>query len=163
MNSLGYSSPLIERSGFVFVCDCENPKTVDSIVKIIEKLQEIEKTNNLIYPKMILFNKSDKMNERTFKEDMKEYQGMLENFKTKFKIECVRVSALTGNGIVEAFTRFLGKIHQEKRDQKQNDGIAEPDDEDDMKLFKPQCVDNLNMCSKNMFCGNKLFSCGVRQ
>ena len=55
---------------------------------------------------------------------------------------------------------FLSKIHQEQKNQKQNDGIQEPDEEDDMKVFKPGCVDNLNSCSKSIFCGKTMFSCG---
>ena len=160
METMAYESEDIQRGGFVFVCDSENDKSLEQVIKIIEKLQEIEKSNNLIYPKMLLFNKSDKVNEKTFKESIKKYQNALESFKGKFKIESLRVSALTGQGIIESFKMFLSKIHQEQKNQKQNDGIQEPDEEDDMKVFKPGCVDNLNSCSKSIFCGKTMFSCG---
>lgn len=161
--SLGVESEYINRGGFVFVCDCENLQSLDTIIKIIEKLQEIEKSNNLIYQKMLLFNKSDKINDKTFKENYKKYFTVLESFKGKFKIEALRVSALTGQGILESFKMFLSKIHQEQKNQKQNDGINEPDEEEDFKVFKPGCVDNLNSCSKSIFCGKRLFSCGEKE
>lgn len=162
MDVLGQVSKHIERSGFIFVCDCENSKSVESILKIIEKLQEIEKTNNLIYPKVILFNKCDKLNEKTFKENMRQYAGMLENFNSKFKIRSIRVSAMTGQGIEETFKAFLSKIHQEIKTKRQNDGIAEPVEDEELKIYQPLCVDNLNSCSKKVLCGNRIFVCGVR-
>lgn len=161
--SLGTESEYINRGGFVFVCDCEKPETLDTIVKMIEKLQEIEKSNNLIYQKMLLFNKNDKINEQIFKEKFKKYLTVLENFKGKFKIDALRVSALTGQGIIESFKMFLSKIHQEQKNQRQNDGISEPDEEEDFKVFKPGCVDNLNSISKSIFCGKRLFSCGEKE
>ena len=43
MDNLGYDSEYIERSGFVFVCDCKNKSNLDTVIKIIEKMLEIER------------------------------------------------------------------------------------------------------------------------
>ena len=159
MDTIGYESEYIQRGGFIFVCDCENDKTLEQVIKVIEKLQEIEKSNNLIYPKLLLFNKCDKIVEKTFKENMKKYQRALEHFRSKFKIESLMVSALTGQGLIEAFKLFLSKIHQEQKNQRQNDGIQEPDDDEELKLYKPGCTDKINSCSKTICCGKPMFSC----
>ena len=79
---------------------------------------------------------------------MKKYQRALEHFRSKFKIESLMVSALTGQGLIEAFKLFLSKIHQEQKNQKQNDGIQEPDDDEELKLYKPGCTDKTNPIHK---------------
>ncbi|MCQ2817808.1 MAG: ADP-ribosylation factor-like protein [archaeon] len=162
LDNLGYESEVIPRLGFVFVCDCEKLNTFDSVEKVIEKLQEIEKSNNLKYPKLILFNKSDKVDEEEFKEYIHKKQAALETFSGKYRMDILRVSALTGNGIVEAFKSFLTKIHQEQQNKKQNEGINEPEGDEDEKDIAITCNDKLASFSKKAFCGRNLFSCGVR-
>jgi GTPase SAR1 family protein len=137
----------IERLGFIFVCDSENMKSLENVTHIIKKLHEIEKTNNLIYPKCIFFNKADKVSEKFFKENLKQYASQLEAFKNKFKIDFLRVSALTGQGLIEGFRRFLSKIHQKKEDEDQNDGIKEPDDDDDSRLRFQVTIINIILAS----------------
>lgn len=159
-DNLGYESENIPRSGFIFVCDCENLKTFDTVEKIIEKLEEIEKSNNLKYPKMILFNKSDRIKDDEFKEYVQKKQSVLETFKGKSKIDILKVSALTGHGVTESFKMFCTRIHQEEQNKKQNEGINEPDDDKD-KIFEAGCSDKAAFYSKKIFCGKNLFSCGV--
>jgi GTPase SAR1 family protein len=156
---LGENSEYIDRNGFVFVCDITNIKSYESVIKVIEKMRDIEKTNNLNYQKMIIFNKCDKLDRNKFNEEMERKRNEIEELKNKFKIDFFRVSALTGYGIEEAFRRFLYKIYQEQRNESQNDGIDDPDEEDVLK-FKPQCIDKANSCTKSIFCGKALFFCG---
>lgn len=160
MDNIGYESDNIPRSGFIFVCDCENLKSFESIEKIIEKLQEVEKSNNLKYPKMILFNKSDRLNEEEFREYVQRKATVLESFKGRSKIDIFRVSALTGHGVEDAFKMFVTRIHQEQQNQKQNDGISEPE-ENSSNRWNPSCEDSMASFSKKMFCGKNIFSCGV--
>lgn len=153
----------IERNGFIFVCDCLNPKSVSSIIKIIDKFIEIEKTTNITYHKIILFNKCDKLKEKTFKSTMKKFQSHLENYKKKLNINSVRVSALTGQGIINIFRKFLYKIYQDIKFSTQSKFIDDQEDEDpELKLFQPMCIDNVNSCSKKVLCGNKLLACCER-
>lgn len=153
----------IERNGFIFVCDCLNPKSVSSIIKIIDKFIEIEKTTNISYHKVILFNKCDKLKEKTFKSSMKKFQSILENYKKKSNINSVRISSLTGQGITNIFRKFLYKIHQDIKYKRQSKPIDDPEDDDpELKLFQPMCVDNVNSCSKKLLCGNKLLVCCER-
>ena len=162
MDNLGYDSEYIERSGFVFVCDCKNKSNLDTVIKIIEKMLEIEKSNNFVFPKLLLFNKYDKVSKMELAEYIQKKSTQLQSFQGKFKMDVLYVSALTGHGIDSAFKRFLSRIHQEMKNIKQNDGIEEPEDQDDEKFFKPQCMDNLNSCTKNIFCGKRIFTCGEK-
>lgn len=152
LDNLGYPSEIIERNGFVFVCDCSDSSNMETIFKLIEKLQEVEKSNNLNYPKMLLFNMCDKVNEDEFYEFIQKKSGDIENYKNKFKFEVFRVSALTGQGIDEAFKKFLGVIHENKSNEKQNEGINQDDDEEERDL-KLDTIDSCNHCLKKYSCG----------
>jgi GTPase SAR1 family protein len=158
---LGEGSEYIDRNGFVFVCDITNLKSFDSVLNIIQKMEEIEKTNNLNYSKMILFNKYDKVDVTKFNEEIESRRTLIEEYQNnKHRIDMFRVSALTEYGLIEAFRRFLYRIHQELRNISQNDGIEDPDEEEIVK-FKPQCIDKANSCTKSLFCGKALFFCGA--
>ena len=157
MESIGIESEHISRVGFVFVCEIKNESSIKSVIKIIEKLHEIEKSNNLICTKMIMFNKTDIIEENEFNETIVKFPELKE-FITKYKIDISKVSALTGRGISDSFINFLNKIHQEQRNQQQNDGINEPDNE--AGIYKAGCIDELNSVSKKIFCGRSLFTCG---
>ena len=158
---LGEGSEYIDRNGFVFVCDITNLKSFDSVLNIIQKMEEIEKTNNLNYSKMILFNKYDKVDVTKFNEEIESRRTIIEEYQNnKHRIDMFRVSALTEYGLIEAFRRFLYRIHQELRNISQNDGIEDPDEEEIVK-FKPQCIDKANSCTKSLFCGKALFFCGA--
>ena len=158
MESIGIESEHISRVGFVFVCEIKNEGSIKSVIKIIEKLHEIEKSNNLICTKMIMFNKTDIIEENEFNETIVKFPELKE-FITKYKIDISKVSALTGRGISDSFINFLNKIHQEQRNQQQNDGINEPDDIAH-EYDHIGCIDNMNSMSKKIFCGRSLFTCG---
>lgn len=146
----------IERQGFMFVCDCTDPKTYDDIKVIMEKIYQIEKTNNIIYPKCILLNKIDQAHD---KKKLKTIISDLEGFKAKMKFEFYRVSALTNLGVQEAFRKFISKIHQQQVDQKQNEGVDDMEN-DEVESDQITCQDKWNSCSKKAMCGNRMFTCG---
>ncbi len=163
MDNLGYSSDYIERNGFFFVCDCVKPETMEIAFKLIEKLQNVEKSNNITYPKMLLFNMCDKVTETEFFNFIKEKVDAIENFKGKYKLDILKVSALTGQGINDAFRRFLGRIHQEMSNAKQNDGIPEQDDDNKDRLYLGDysCGDGFKSFFFFFVCGNQtLTGCG---
>ena len=54
----------------------------------------------------------------------------MDSFKKKYKCDYYKVSALTSEGVGEAFRKFLSKIHQKKIDEKQNEGIEDAEDVD---------------------------------
>lgn len=148
--------PEIERRGFIFVCDCTDPESIKDVTTVIDKLHQIEKSNNLFYPKCILLNKIDKI---TDKDKLKNLMKDLDQYKAKYKLDTCRVSALTNYGINEFFKKFVSKIHQQEIDNKQNEGLEEPDD-DEGGDDRVMCTDKLNSCSKKVFCGTKIFTCG---
>ena len=158
-DSLGYGSSFIERNGFVFVCDCVKENTMETVFKLIENMNKIEKSNNLIYPKMILFNMMDKVSEKEFYKFIENKVNVIENYRSKYKIDIFRVSALTGQGIEDSIKKFVRGIHQEISNASQNNGVEEQE-EDDAVNFNPDFVDKLNSCTKNIMCGNRIFSCG---
>lgn len=126
--------PQIERRGFILVCDCTDIKTVEDLRIIIEKLHQIEKTNNLFYPKCILLNKIDRVDKEKLKSVLKE----VESFRSRYKIDIMKISALTNYGVVESFKKFVSKIHQQEVENKQNEG-CEDQDEDEEDLDKVEC------------------------
>ena len=153
----------IERRGFVFVCDCENISSVSYMLKVIEKFVEIEKTNDVFFPKVIFFNKYDRLKDDVFNENISKYRKRLEMLRKNSGIISVKVSALNGEGLYYHFDNFIWKIYNEIINEKQNVLIDEDNDiikDNEMKLFHPMCVDNINSCSKKVFCGNRLFICG---
>jgi GTPase SAR1 family protein len=152
--------PKVERLGFILVCDCTDPKSVDDLKQIIDKLHQIEKTNNLFYPKCIMVNKVDKMTEKEGKGKLKSMMTELEQLKSKYKLDCNKVSALTNQEVLESFRKFISKIHQQQVDNKQNEGVEDQEDAlvDD---YQPNCGDKFTSISKKMFCGRSIFSCGV--
>ena len=94
-------------------------------------------------------------------EEIESRRSLIEEYQNnKHRIDMFRVSALTEYGLIEAFRRFLYRIHQELRNISQNDGIEDPDEEEIVK-FKPQCIDKANSCTKSLFCGKALFFCGA--
>ena len=119
--------PLIERRGFILICDCTDLKTIEDLKIIIDKLNQIEKTNNLIYPKCILINKIDKIDKEKLKIIIKDFEVL----RTKFKIDICKISALTNYGVVESFKKFISKIHQQEADNKQNEGYEDQDQDED--------------------------------
>ena len=158
-DSLGYGSNFIERNGFVFVCDCVKENTMETVFKLIENMNKIERSNNLFYPKIILFNMSDKVNEKEFYKFIEKKIDVIENYKSKNKIDIYKVSALTGQCIEDAIKKFVRGIHQDFGYSHQNNGVEEQE-EDDAVNFNPDFVDKLNSCTKNIMCGNRIFSCG---
>jgi GTPase SAR1 family protein len=132
----------IERVGFIFVCDCNDQKSYEAIKTIIEKLHQIEKTNNLMYPKCIFINKIDKGAD---KKKLKAIITDLQQFKTKFKLEFYKTSALTNYGITESFRKFISKIHQQQVDQKQNEGVEDQENDDIMEdKVRKKLLNSLN-------------------
>lgn len=158
------NDPKIERLGFILVCDCVDPNSGKDLEILIDKLHQIEKTNNLIYPKCIFVNKTDKAVDKETKTKLKTMISELEVFKTKYKLEVFKVSALTNQGIVESFRKFVSKIHQQQVDLKQNEGRDnDNENENDVEFDNNvMCQDRLNSCSKKIFCGTRLFTCGER-
>lgn len=120
------NDPKIDRMGFVFVCDVTDTKTFEDVKAAIIKLHQIEKSNNIAYPKCILINKNDKcyLRKSFFKEI-----GEINELKQKYKVDVYRTSALTGEGIEESFRKFIAKIHQQQIDSKQMQGVADNDND----------------------------------
>lgn len=73
------------------------------------------------------------------KKKTKNIYTELETIKKKYKCEFFKVSALTSEGVGEAFRKFLSKIHQKKIDEKQNEGVEDVEDveleEEDVRVF----------------------------
>jgi len=129
--------PSIERKGFVFVCDATDDKSADDIITLLDKLNQIEKSNDLTYPKGVFINKVDKAD----KEKLKKIVEKLDQVKAKYKfIDVFKTSALTNYGIVESFKKFLSRIHQIEADSKQNEGYEDKSDDDDDKNDKVKII-----------------------
>ena len=148
----------IERKAFILVCDITDLKSLEQIKGILDKLQQIEKTNNLPYPKCIFINKMDR---NLDKKKCKVFMTELEAIKHKYKLEFYKVSALTNSGVIDSFRKFMSKIHQDLMDKKQNEGMDEDlsdEEEEDIVTF----ADKLNSCGRKVLCGKRvnLFSCG---
>jgi GTPase involved in cell partitioning and DNA repair len=124
--------PSIERKGFVLVCDATNDQSVDAIITLLQKLTQIEKSNDLVYPKGVFINKIDKVD----KEKLKKITEKLDQEKPKIKFDYFKTSALTNYMIVESFKKFLSRIHQIEADSKQNEGYEDKSDDDDDKNDK---------------------------
>jgi GTPase SAR1 family protein len=71
------------------------------------------------------------------KKKSKQITTELEILKKKYKCEYFKISAMTSEGVGEAFRKFLSKIHQKKIDEKQNEGI---DEEQDMELEEDDVI-----------------------
>lgn len=158
------SSELSEypTTAFIFVCDCTNPKSTSSVIKIIDRLIEIERTNNSHYPKMILFNKADKIKKVKFNKDFQQYQKKLKGYKKKQNIESFCVSALSTEGVFYSFNSFLSKVYNKIIACEMEKEISCSFTGDTNKLYTPMCIDNINSCSKKVFCGNHIFFCDNR-
>lgn len=146
----------IERQGYIIVVDITEPQSLEDAKTVIEKLQQIEKTSNLHYPKCIFINKIDRIID---KKKIKSFVSEVEQLKLKYKLDIFRISALNNNGVIEAFKKFLAKIHQSIMDKKQNEGLEEKDfssDEDDDPIT---CQDKWNSCTRKVCCGTSMFSC----
>ena len=141
------------------VCDCTELKTVEDISVIIEKLTQIEKTNNLFYDKCILLNKTDK-----FISDKTQTAAIineLNKIKSKYRIKYYKISALTGKGVVSSIREYLNQIFQKENESK-NEGFGDDDnneDEEDENTIN--CTDQFNFYSRKIFCGSTMFTCGV--
>lgn len=146
----------VERQGFIFVCDITDKQSLEDAKLVIEKMQQMEKTSGFNYPKCIFINKTDRNIE---KKIIKAFNNEADILKQKYKLELYKVSALNNSGVIDSFRKFLSKIHQQLMDLKQNEGMEEkdPDDNDDEKIT---CTDKFNSCSRKMFCGSRLFTCG---
>jgi Ni2+-binding GTPase involved in maturation of urease and hydrogenase len=116
----------IERRGFILVCDCSDVKSFEDIIQIISKLYHIEKTNNLTfyYPKCVFINKHDKLSDKV-KANLKIMTAELDLWKKKCNLEYFKVSALTNEGLVEHFRKYLSRIHQVMVEDDQNDGFSD--------------------------------------
>lgn len=148
----------IERQGFIFVCDITEPTSLEDLKTVIEKMQQIEKTSGLSFNKCLFINKIDR---NIDKKKVKSFLQEAEALKQKYKIDIYRVSALNNSGIIDGFRKFLSKIHQQILDAKQNEGFDEKDvveDEDE----EINCTDKFNSCSRRVFCGSRMFTCGGR-
>lgn len=146
----------IERRGFIFVCDITESQSLEDLKTVIEKMQQIEKTSGLIFPKCVFINKVD----RNFdKKKVKSFFTEVEQLKVKYKLDVFKVSALNNSGIIEAFRKFLSKIHQQILDSKQNEGMEEKDKSDEEE-DPITCTDKYNSCSRRFFCGSRAFTCG---
>lgn len=146
----------IERRGFILVCDITEQKTLTDLDIIVEKMQQIEKTTGLVFPKCIFVNKIDR---NIDKKKVKTFMSEVEQLKTKYKLDYYKVSALNNSGIIDSFRKFLSKIHQQLMDQKQNEGMEEKDLEEEEESIIT-CQDKYNACSKKFFCGSRMFTCG---
>lgn len=145
---------VIERHGFILVCDVTDVSTANDIKSVIEKLQQIEKTNNLIYPKCIFINKMD----RNQKKNLKTILTELEEIKKKCKLDIFKVSALTNSGVIDAFRKFMGRIHQQKVDEKQNEGMDDRENSED-EAEETYFTDKFDSCTRKVFCGSRMFQC----
>mmetsp|Transcript_38508 Transcript_38508/g.39935 ORF Transcript_38508/g.39935 Transcript_38508/m.39935 type:complete len:246 (+) Transcript_38508:1-738(+) len=146
----------IERQGYILVVDITEPKTLEDATTIIEKLQQIEKTSNLPYPKCIFINKVDRVMD---KKKVKAFLSEVEQVKSKYKIDIFKVSALNNTGVVDGFRKFLAKIHQMLMDKKQNEGLEEQDqsDSDEEEIT---CNDKWNSCARKCCGPSNIFICG---
>jgi hypothetical protein len=125
---------------------------------VIDKLTQIEKTNNLVYPKCILLNKIDK-----FQQDKTQLTGIiaeLNRLKTKYRIKYYKVSALNGKSLISSLREYLNLIYQMENESK-NEGFDDIDDQDEDDENRINCTDKLNSCSRKIFCGSTMFTCGV--
>jgi hypothetical protein len=147
----------IERQGYILVVDITDPQTLEDAKTVIEKLQQIEKTSNLPYPKCVFINKIDRVID---KKKVKSFLAEAEQMKHKYKIDIFKVSALSNIGVVESFKKFLSKIHQQLLDKKQNEGLEEKDFSDSDNEDPITCQDKWNSCSKKMCFGSGFFTCG---
>jgi GTPase involved in cell partitioning and DNA repair len=148
----------VERKGFIMVCDATDIKSVLDLGVVIDKLTQIEKTNNLVYPKCILLNKIDK-----FQQDKTQLTSIiteLNRLKTKYRIKFYKVSALTGKSLLSSLREYLNLIYQLENESK-NEGFDENEDQEEDDENKIDCTDKLNSCSRKIFCGSTMFTCGV--
>jgi len=145
----------IERKGYIIVVDITDPTTLQDAATILEKLVQIEKTSNLTYPKCIFVNKIDRTVD---KKKIKAFYIEADQLKQKYKTDIFKVSALNNTGVLDAFKKFLGKIHQILLDQKQNEGLEENDDlsEEEDPIT---CNDKWNACTRKCL-GTNVFACG---
>jgi GTPase SAR1 family protein len=120
-------APTIERKGFILVCDPSDYNTLEDLSTILEKLHQIEKTNNLIYPKSVLINKIDKAD----KEKMKRATKFTEELRSKYKTDIFKISALTNYEVEDSFKRIVSKINQQEIDSKQSEGMDDQDEVDE--------------------------------
>jgi GTPase Era involved in 16S rRNA processing len=146
-----------ERKGFVFVCDTTDVKSATDISIVIDKMIQIEKTNNLHYPKCILLNKIDKI--QTDKGIVMNIMNELNRLKTRYKIKYYKVSALNGKYLISSLREFFTSIYQLDNENK----IEHLDDNlmNMSKEYKINCSDKINLFSKKLFCGSGMFNCGV--
>jgi predicted GTPase len=124
-------------------------------------MTQIEKTNNLIFPKCFLLNKIDKLDKN--QKDKSQLAGMIQELgkiRQKYGIKHYKVSALTGKGILAAFREYINRIYQQQSENEQNVGI-EDDVMDDDDENRPNCTDKITSCSKKILCGRNIFICGV--
>jgi hypothetical protein len=140
------------------VCDATDIKSVLDLGVIIDKLTQIEKTNNLFYPKCILLNKSDKFQQD--KTHLTSIIAELNRIKTKYRIKYYRVSALTGKSVLSSLREYLNLIYQMENESK-NEGFDEDENQDEDDENRINCTDKLNSCSRKIFCGSTMFTCGV--
>ena len=147
----------IERQGYIIVVDITDHSSIEDAKTIIDKLQQIEKTSNLSYPKCIFINKIDRIIDKKL---VKAFMTEVEQLKAKQKLDIYKVSALNNSGVSDAFRKFLSKIHQANMDKKQNEGLEEKDfsDEEEDPIT---CNDKWNSCTRKVCCGTGIFSCGT--
>lgn len=114
-----------QRKGFVFVVDASDQNSIEDVSEILDKLNQIEKTNNMDYPKLILINKKDKVDQNEIKNIKKQFEDKFK--KNKCKIDVRGVSALTNEGVVESFKNYLASLQQIEVESMQNKGFEEND------------------------------------
>jgi hypothetical protein len=123
-------------------------------------MTQIEKTNNLIFPKCFLLNKIDKLDKN--QKDKSQLAGIFQELgkiRQKYGIKHYKVSALTGKGIFTAFREFINRIYQQQSENEQNIGLD--DDVMDDDNVKINCGDQFTSISKKILCGRNIFPCGV--
>jgi hypothetical protein len=85
----------------------------------------------------------------------------LSKLKTKYRVKFYKVSALTGKSVLSSLREYLSLIYQMENESK-NEGFDEDENDDDGDdENRIDCTDQLNLCSRRIFCGSTMFSCGV--
>lgn len=142
-------SRVIPRVGVIFVADLNNETSLNDIVLIIKKLNEVEKSTDSHYQtiKAVFINKLDKLGEGK----------KIKNIKNKFdgvRLDCeiFYVSALTNEKIHSAMSAYLAKLSEiytyNKNVETTVDIGRHADTSED-----PGCM------SRSIFCGGNIFGC----
>jgi Ras family len=112
--SLGGGSILGKIHGYIYVYDCSNRNTFDTLSCLIDTVREIEKSERrgkrvVTYTpkKLVLGNKKDLLQRKTAQENMVDRATLQKLEINKHRL----VSAMTNHGVQEAIRALINEIH----------------------------------------------------